>query len=228
LNDAAREILLRHPRARHVVVLAHSMGGVPAQLAYLMPNHQLGSMDTLVTLNTPHQAHPYTADTSIARMYATMHAAWAALVAGERDTDYEPLWRPAGRLTKPSHARGGVGRYADPHLTHSAGSSALEWASGGMGLPEQDLDEAEAHLKVSTSAGDGQRRMLSALAANFSSVIGSWAEMISHPRMLLPPAWKRVDATAQALSNVIVIAITGGPTVRAGRWMTRMKAKFCV
>jgi hypothetical protein len=58
INDAARAIMALHPRVRHVPIFAHSMGGISARLAYHLANHLRGSLNTLVTLNTPHQAHP--------------------------------------------------------------------------------------------------------------------------------------------------------------------------
>ena len=55
INDALAALLARHPGFGSVVVVGHSMGGVAARLAYLLPNHVPGSAAALITLNSPHQ-----------------------------------------------------------------------------------------------------------------------------------------------------------------------------
>lgn len=87
INDAARAILARHPRARHVAVFAHSMGGISARLAYHLANHPRGALDTLVTLNTPHQGHPYGVDAAVQRLFDGLHRRWSRPLV-------EAGWRP--------------------------------------------------------------------------------------------------------------------------------------
>lgn len=64
-----------HPQPNSIPILAHSMGGIVARLAMTLPEHPPGSVDTLVTLSTPH-AHPVLAfDRGIAAVYRAINTA---------------------------------------------------------------------------------------------------------------------------------------------------------
>ncbi|WFD34035.1 GPI inositol deacylase [Malassezia cuniculi] len=56
-----------------VGLLGHSMGGVSARLALHMPNYIPGSVDTIVTLATPHAYPPVNVDRSLEKVYTTMN-----------------------------------------------------------------------------------------------------------------------------------------------------------
>ena len=57
-----------------VSLLGHSMGGASARLALQMPNHDPGSVDTIVTLATPHAFPPLSIDRDLENVYKKMNA----------------------------------------------------------------------------------------------------------------------------------------------------------
>lgn len=57
-----------------VPILAHSMGGIVSRLAMALPEHPPRSVDTLVTLSTPHAYPALAFDDGIARVYRTINA----------------------------------------------------------------------------------------------------------------------------------------------------------
>ena len=98
VSAATATLLRRHPGARSVVGVGHSMGGVVLRLAaHTAPACGAGTgrghalvdgvadaatsggragcrVDTIITLNTPHQAHPYRVDAGIDALYAMLRA----------------------------------------------------------------------------------------------------------------------------------------------------------
>ena len=69
----------KHPAAPQVsslLVLAHSMGGMAVRAAPLLPNFQIGSIGAIVTLNTPHLAHPFGGDGYLEEFYAKVNGFW--------------------------------------------------------------------------------------------------------------------------------------------------------
>ncbi|WFD30888.1 GPI inositol deacylase [Malassezia sp. CBS 17886] len=79
-NGAYRE----GERASTVPLVGHSMGGIVARLALRLGNHPRGSVDTVVSLSTPHAFPPLPLDRSMERTYTLINS---ALPAG----DTEPL-----------------------------------------------------------------------------------------------------------------------------------------
>lgn len=116
INDAVRAIRALHPRARHVPVFAHSMGGISARLAYHLANHPRGAMDTLVTLNTPHQGHPYGVDAAVQRLFDGLHRRWSRPLV-------EAGWRPV----RPRAVREAEAAAAARGGGAAAGSLTREW-----------------------------------------------------------------------------------------------------
>ena len=56
-----------------VAIVAHSLGGAVARGALTAPNHVRGSIDTIVTLGTPHTAAPVRLDAEASRFYAAIN-----------------------------------------------------------------------------------------------------------------------------------------------------------
>lgn len=56
-----------------ITLLGHSMGGIAARLALQMPNYTPGSVDTIVTLATPHAFPPVSFDRSIESVYSRVN-----------------------------------------------------------------------------------------------------------------------------------------------------------
>ncbi|SNX85694.1 related to BST1 - negative regulator of COPII vesicle formation [Melanopsichium pennsylvanicum] len=58
-----------------VPILAHSMGGIAARLAGHLPNRPIGSIDTIITLSTPHAYPPVPFDRSVEYVYSLINQA---------------------------------------------------------------------------------------------------------------------------------------------------------
>ena len=56
-----------------VPILAHSMGGIAARLTRHLPNSPIGSIDTIVTLSTPHAYPPVPFDRSVEHVYSLIN-----------------------------------------------------------------------------------------------------------------------------------------------------------
>ncbi len=56
-----------------IPILAHSMGGIAARLTAHLPNHPQGSVDTIVTLSTPHAYPPVPFDRSVEHVYSLIN-----------------------------------------------------------------------------------------------------------------------------------------------------------
>ncbi|KAI7858145.1 PGAP1-like protein-domain-containing protein [Circinella umbellata] len=85
LNDAIDYILKLYPRTRKsrqypdptsVLIIGHSMGGVVARSMFLISNYQPGSINTIITLSTPHILPPAPFDWKISKIYDDMHRFW--------------------------------------------------------------------------------------------------------------------------------------------------------
>lgn len=81
LNDAVRFILSlykRQPSPTAVIMLAHSMGGISARKMLTMPNYLARSVNTIITLSTPHLVPPATFDSTIETIYEDIDHFWRA------------------------------------------------------------------------------------------------------------------------------------------------------
>lgn len=80
LNDAIRFILLLYLNSPNpptsVLILAHSMGGIVARVLPTLPNYVPGSINTIVTLSSPHSAAPLTFDGDISKIYLAIDRFW--------------------------------------------------------------------------------------------------------------------------------------------------------
>ncbi|KAJ1674005.1 GPI inositol deacylase, partial [Spiromyces aspiralis] len=63
-------------RPRSVMVIGHSMGGMVARTAFMLPKHLDGSVDTIITLSTPHNFPPVALEQHIYDMYHEVNAFW--------------------------------------------------------------------------------------------------------------------------------------------------------
>ncbi|CAG8493732.1 2131_t:CDS:2 [Paraglomus occultum] len=83
LNDAIRYILSLYPAARgdhpepsSVIIIAHSMGGIVARTLFTMPNYEPGSINTIITMATPHLLPPAPLDWQISNIYTNINKYW--------------------------------------------------------------------------------------------------------------------------------------------------------
>lgn len=80
LNEAISFILLLYANNPNpptsVLILAHSMGGIVARVLPTLPNYVPGSINTIVTLSSPHSAAPLTFDGDILKVYLAVDRFW--------------------------------------------------------------------------------------------------------------------------------------------------------
>ncbi|GMM53932.1 Bst1 protein [Maudiozyma humilis] len=85
LNDAIAYILSLYeqshgksdkPLPESVIIVAHSMGGIVARVMPTLQNHVPGSMNTILTLSSPHAAAPVTFDGDILKIYRKVNDYW--------------------------------------------------------------------------------------------------------------------------------------------------------
>lgn len=80
LNEAIGFILLLYANNPNpptsVLILAHSMGGIVARVLPTLPNYVPGSINTIVTLSSPHSAAPLTFDGDILKVYLAVDRFW--------------------------------------------------------------------------------------------------------------------------------------------------------
>ncbi|KAG5362628.1 GPI inositol-deacylase B [Yarrowia sp. B02] len=98
LNDAISYILdmyKTHEREgqqvpESVIVVGHSMGGIVSRVAVTLENYRSQSVNTIITLASPHLIPPATFDADITKVYHLVNDYWRAAFA-EGDTDDNPL-----------------------------------------------------------------------------------------------------------------------------------------
>ncbi|KAI0908454.1 PGAP1-like protein-domain-containing protein [Ustulina deusta] len=64
------------PDPASVIILGHSMGGIVARAAFVMPNFQAHSISTIVTMSAPHARPPVTFDPLIVKIYQDINDHW--------------------------------------------------------------------------------------------------------------------------------------------------------
>ncbi|KAI2635049.1 GPI inositol-deacylase [Xylaria nigripes] len=64
------------PDPSSVIILGHSMGGIVARAAFVMPNFQSHSINTIVTMSAPHARPPVTFDPLIVKIYKDINDHW--------------------------------------------------------------------------------------------------------------------------------------------------------
>ena len=80
LNAAVRFILLLYALEKNaptsVLILAHSMGGIVARVMSTLPLYVPGSVNTMITLASPHLAAPLTFDGDVLKIYLAADRFW--------------------------------------------------------------------------------------------------------------------------------------------------------
>ncbi|KAG5370012.1 GPI inositol-deacylase B [Yarrowia sp. C11] len=98
LNDAISYILDMYRQNQQegqqvpesVIVLGHSMGGIVARVAVTLENYRPQSVNTIITLASPHLIPAATFDADITKVYHLVNDYWRSAFA-EGDTDENPL-----------------------------------------------------------------------------------------------------------------------------------------
>lgn len=88
LNDAIDYILKLYPQTRKfdaetklpdptsVIIIGHSMGGIVARTMFTMNNYQHGTINTIITMSTPHMLPPVPFDWQISQLYDDINHFW--------------------------------------------------------------------------------------------------------------------------------------------------------
>lgn len=66
------------PKPTSVIILAHSMGGIVARHLFLNPQYRQTSINTIITLSTPHLYPPAPVDSSVERFYTLTNDYWTS------------------------------------------------------------------------------------------------------------------------------------------------------
>ncbi|KAI1268740.1 GPI inositol-deacylase [Xylariaceae sp. FL1019] len=64
------------PDPSSVIILGHSMGGIVARTAFVMPNFQPQSINSIITMSAPHARAPVTFDPLIVKIYEDINDHW--------------------------------------------------------------------------------------------------------------------------------------------------------
>ncbi|KAG0263976.1 GPI inositol deacylase [Mortierella polycephala] len=64
------------PRPHSVLLVGHSMGGIVARSIFMMNNYAIGSVNTILTVATPHMIPPIALDYEITSIYDRIEAFW--------------------------------------------------------------------------------------------------------------------------------------------------------
>ncbi|KAH8894045.1 GPI inositol-deacylase [Thozetella sp. PMI_491] len=115
LNEAIRYILSLYldpnmsdrdadlPDPTSVIILGHSMGGIVARTMLIMPNYQINSINTIVTMSAPHARAPVSFDGEIVKIYQDINDYWR-FAYSQQWANNNPLWH----VTLVSIAGGGL------------------------------------------------------------------------------------------------------------------------
>lgn len=91
------------PDPKSVIILGHSMGGVVARTMLRTPNYQENSINTIVTLSTPHARAPISFDEEMVATYNDINTFWR-----ESYSLPDPRKNPLADVTLVSVAGGGL------------------------------------------------------------------------------------------------------------------------
>ncbi|KAF2479566.1 PGAP1-like protein-domain-containing protein [Neohortaea acidophila] len=91
------------PEPKSVIILGHSMGGVVARTMLHMPNYQLNTINTIITLSAPHARAPISFDADMVSTYHEINTFWR-----DSFSAISPARNPLADVTLVSVAGGGL------------------------------------------------------------------------------------------------------------------------
>lgn len=95
LNEAIRFILHLYANnespPKSVIILAHSMGGIVARTMLSLPNYPESTVNTIISLASPHSTAPLTFDGDLLKIYTAVDKFWSS---GFPDNGFPSLWSP--------------------------------------------------------------------------------------------------------------------------------------
>ncbi|KAL2435281.1 GPI inositol-deacylase [Exophiala dermatitidis] len=88
-NRLRRDPQLPDPSA--VILIGHSMGGIVARTVLATPKYQANSVNTIITMSTPHARPPVTFDADVVTLYQQVNKYWRESYL-QRWASNNPLW----------------------------------------------------------------------------------------------------------------------------------------
>lgn len=85
-----------------VILIGHSMGGIVARTVLTMSNYQANSVNTIITMSTPHARSPVTFDSDLVHTYKQINSYWREAYSQQSEND-----NPLSPITLVSIAGGG-------------------------------------------------------------------------------------------------------------------------
>ncbi|EEH11596.1 GPI inositol-deacylase [Histoplasma capsulatum G186AR] len=79
------------PDPSSVILIGHSMGGIVARTVLTMSNYQANSVNTIITMSTPHARPPVSFDRDVVRTYKQINDYWREAYS-QRWANNNPLW----------------------------------------------------------------------------------------------------------------------------------------
>ncbi|MCO5593188.1 hypothetical protein L7F22_047195 [Adiantum nelumboides] len=76
LNEVIAFLLEKYPNAKQIPILGHSMGGVVARLLMSKGKYIANSVDTIITLSSPHAYPPVPLDAGVEDVYRLINTGW--------------------------------------------------------------------------------------------------------------------------------------------------------
>jgi pimeloyl-ACP methyl ester carboxylesterase len=94
VNDAVQAILdnyltnqFQQELPESVIILAHSMGGIVARTIFTLPGYKEGSVNTVLTLSSPHVLAPVSFEQDVSRIYDRVNQYWRYAMGSHKDTN---------------------------------------------------------------------------------------------------------------------------------------------
>ena len=79
------------PDPSSVILIGHSMGGIVARTVLVTPKYQANSVNTIITMSTPHARPPVSFDADIVSLYEQINDYWRTSYMQEHSSN-NPLW----------------------------------------------------------------------------------------------------------------------------------------
>jgi GPI inositol-deacylase len=79
------------PDPSSVILIGHSMGGIVARTVLITPNYQSNSVNTIITMSTPHARPPLSFDADMVKTYQRVNDYWRESYS-QKSSSNNPLW----------------------------------------------------------------------------------------------------------------------------------------
>ncbi|PGH15389.1 hypothetical protein AJ80_05573 [Polytolypa hystricis UAMH7299] len=79
------------PDPTSVILIGHSMGGIVARTVLTMSNYQANSVNTIITMSTPHARPPVSFDSDLVHTYKQINDYWREAYS-QKWANHNPLW----------------------------------------------------------------------------------------------------------------------------------------